>query len=57
MTTEHFEELNDQQIIRREIMAASADEKGFCFTRKPRKQENLGELGVLEIQEILETLE
>jgi len=28
--------------------------KDFGFTRK---QENLGELGVLEIQEILETLE
>ena len=28
--------------------------KDFGFTRKPRKQENLG---VLEIQEILETLE
>ena len=38
-------------------MAASADEKEFWFTRKPRKQDNLGELGVLEIQEILETLE
>ena len=31
--------------------------KDFGFTRKPRKQENLGELGGLEIQEILETLE
>lgn len=31
--------------------------KDFGFTRKPRKQENLGELGVLETQEVLETLE
>ncbi len=44
MTTEHFEELNDQQIIRREKMAALAEQE--LITRKSvlKRTANSGQL-------------
>ena len=44
MTTEHFEELNDQQIIRREKMAALAEEGIDPFGKRFERTANSGQL-------------
>ena len=44
MTTEHFEELNDQQIIRREKMAALAEQGIDPFGKRFERTANSGQL-------------